>query len=246
RARDARHGQRRSAAAGSPADGADDDRSHEVEEDHREHRAEVEREAASAQGRDESPEDVQVGVGHLLDEPHHPAERPVVRHARDPAQQDADEDQDEIDDEHRLHVVGDGPAADGARRDHRNRCSEALTAFTKASSTTPSSWARPASVAPPGDATALRIARGSRFPRSSAVPAKAPATSSPASLGSRPSRSPALARASATSAMYAGELDMIAIAGSSSSSWSGTSSPSGSSSSSRFARSSSGMPSAAT
>src|SRR5690606_1850333 len=114
---------------------------------------------------------------------------------------DADEDQDDVDQEQRRDVIGDVAASDREHGAHRNRSSEAATAASIAASNPPRSSAfRPASVAPPGGATAAPIASGSRTRSSSAVPARVSTTSRSASSGARPSRSPGAASAAANRA----------------------------------------------
>ncbi len=77
--------------------------------------------------------------------------------------QHADEDQDEVDDEQGLDVVGDVVAPD-RRADHRRiRSIDACTACSNAFVAPPrSSASRPASVLPPGEATAARREAGWR------------------------------------------------------------------------------------
>ena len=60
-------------------------------------RAQVEREAAAPDGRQDAAEEVQVRVGDLVDEVDDRAQDRVVGHARDPAEQDPGEDQDDVD-----------------------------------------------------------------------------------------------------------------------------------------------------
>src|SRR6476659_7229860 len=222
-----------SPAASSTANQPDHHALRDQKQDDRQDRAEVEREAAAAERRYEAPEDVQVRVRHLLDEAQGGAQVAVVGHPGDPTHQHADEDQDQIDEEHGSDIVGDVAAPDRCTDHGRIRSIDACTACSKAFVAPPrSSASRPASVLPPGEATAARREAGWRVSKSCAVPASASRTSSRDSSSSRPSRAPASASTSATRAKYAGEQPMTAVAGSSSRSSSSTVRPSSPSSAS--------------
>ena len=148
----------------SPGDQADDEPCGTNEHDDPDHRAEVEREAAPADRRQEAAEEVQVGVGRLGDEVEDRAQPRAVGHPRHVGDQDVGEDEDDVDDEERADVVGDVAAAE------RQRGSSAAsspatprTAASKASrAPSRSSASSPASVLPPGEATALRTSAGWR------------------------------------------------------------------------------------
>src|SRR4029077_14531625 len=88
------------------------------------------------------------------------------------------------------------------KEDHpRILSNEALTAASNASlAPSRSSASSPASVLPPGEATALLTSAGWRTRKSSAVPAVVSTTSSLASSASSPSYAPASALASAARA----------------------------------------------
>src|SRR4029079_6537299 len=98
--------------------------------------------------RNPPPEDVQVWVDDLVDEVDRRAQPWVVRHPRDPGEQDPDEDQDEVDEEDGVDQIGDVRASDRAKQGHpRTFASEASTAASRVSSRLRSSRAvSPASV----------------------------------------------------------------------------------------------------
>ena len=112
------------------------------------------------------------------------------------------EDQDDVDDEERVDVVGDvAPGSAASAITPRILSSEARTAASKASrAPSRSSASSPASVLPPGEATARRTSAGWRSRSSSAVPAVVSTTSSRASSASSPAAAPASAIASTASA----------------------------------------------
>ena len=83
--------------------------------------------------RDHSPEEVEVGVGRLGDEVEDDAQPAVVGHARDPGDEDVEEDQDDVDEEQGVDVVGDVAAGQGERDHPRILSSEARTAASNAS-----------------------------------------------------------------------------------------------------------------
>ena len=148
-------------------DQADDDRARDEQHDGRDDRAQVEREAAASDRRQYAAEEVEVRVRDVVDEADHRAQRRVVRDARDPAQQDPHEDQDQVDEEQRVDVVRDLVPADGG--EHEGHLA-ALAFSTTASTAAPnaartlysSSFATPAAVTPPGEVTARRSDTASR------------------------------------------------------------------------------------
>src|SRR5262245_13603746 len=91
-ARGAKHRGPRPGEPRSPADDADEDRPDHVEEDYRQHWAEIEREPAPSQRRDHPPEEVEVRVRHLLDESDRGLQASVVGDPGNPGEQDPNED----------------------------------------------------------------------------------------------------------------------------------------------------------
>ena len=156
------------------------------------HRAQVEREAAAPDRRQEAAEEVQVGVGRLGDEVEHRAQRAAVGDPRQERDQDPGEDQDDVDDEQRADVVGDVAAGDrvaAAQASPRILASEAATAAANASRDSLAvKRLEPRLGAAAGRGDGCRSApRASRVRSSSAVPAAVSTTSERASSGSRPS-----------------------------------------------------------
>src|SRR3954447_7623588 len=86
----------------SAVDEVDHDAAHDEQHEDRDHRAEVERPRPDPQGRQDAAEEVEVGVGDVLDELEHRVERRVVGDAGDPGEDDPDEDQDEVDEQQRV------------------------------------------------------------------------------------------------------------------------------------------------
>src|SRR3954466_3505703 len=153
-----------SARPGSPhIHRADHDRPHDEQHEDRDDRAQVEREAATPDGRQDAAEQVQIRVRLLVDEVDDRAQRRVVRDPRDPAEQDPDEDQDYVHEEEGVDVACDvGPIE--REHHHRGPPPGGWTAFARATTAstasanaarTPlrSSAARPAAVTPPGEVT---------------------------------------------------------------------------------------------
>ena len=156
----------RRARAGSPADQAGDEPADDREHEDRDDRADVER----ADPRHEGAKEVQVRVRRVLDEAEHGAQGEVVgdrAELLDPAQDHVGDDQDEVDEDQRLDVVGDVAAGErqggqAGRHLPRIRSSEAVTAARKPSATPASASASsPASVLPPREATDWRTVIGS-------------------------------------------------------------------------------------
>ena len=91
-------------------------------------------------------------------------EKAVIRHPRNPAREDPDEDQDQVDDDERVDVVGHVRAGDGEIGGH---LVASTTASTAARVTSPSPFCSsaisPFSVVPPGVATRVRSA-GPSYP----------------------------------------------------------------------------------
>src|SRR4051794_6650149 len=214
----------RSPGARSTRDQRRDHSTQQDESERRDHRCEVERCAADAHGRDQTPEQVEPRVGDLGHEAQEDVERSVVGDAAEVAHQDADEDQHHVDRDQRADVLRDVDAID--RRDHG--FTTASTASENAARTPPcSSAARPRAVEPPGDVTRRRSASVSKpLSRSTAaVPAMASTTIRPAASGCSPLRTPASTRPSTTSAKKAGLQLITAIAASISGSGGGTTAP---------------------
>src|SRR3954451_126639 len=208
---------RRSSPARLPRDRVDHQRPHDAEDDDRHNRAEVDRPGADAEHRDEAPEEVQVRVRDLADEVQDRVEPGVVRDAREPAHQHADEDEDDVDEEERVDVARDRVAGGGDDRHRGLAFTTASTASENAARSPPrSSAASPRAVEPPGEVTRLRRpAVSSPCSRSTAaVPAIVSTAMRPASSGVSPWRTPASTRASTASAKNAGPQPMSAVAGS--------------------------------
>src|SRR5918999_873896 len=198
-------------AADDSGDDAADDQQHEGGDD----RAQVERPRPHSKRGYHAAEEVQVRVRHVADEGQNRGQDPVVRNPRDPAHDDPDEDQHQVDQPQRVHVLGDVGPADGVQQAHFVASTTVSTAVRHSSRMPPSSrLSRPFSVTPPGVATRLRSSSVSSSWRSSqaAVPAMVSTPIPRASPGSRPCAAPASANASATSALNAGPPPMTAIA----------------------------------
>src|SRR5215208_6844091 len=147
------------ARSAAPADRTGHDRADQDEHDRRHDRAQVERARPHPHHRHEAPEQVEIGIRDVADELEERGEVAVVRHPRNPAREDADEDQDEVDDRERLDVVRYVAAADGEVEPHRVASTTASTAARVTSRRPRSSRAiRPRSVVPPGVATRARSA----------------------------------------------------------------------------------------
>src|SRR5215218_2120660 len=123
------------ARSGVPPDQAGHERADDDQHDRRHDRAQVERAWPDADHRHEAAEEVEIGVRDVADELEERREVAVVRHPRDPAREDPDEDQDEVDDRQRVDVVGDVGAADGQVEAH---LVASTTASTAARVTSPS------------------------------------------------------------------------------------------------------------
>ena len=172
--------------------------------DDREDRAQVEREAAAADRRHEAAERFRYGSVTSSMKPTTARRARVVGHPRDPAEQDPDEDQDRCrrgTARRRSRRSCRGRAPGGAATHRvRIRSSEALDRVRERVARTPlrSSAASPASVLPPGEATARADVVGSCL--AGARPSR-PARPRPArrrARGRGPPRAPASASASAT------------------------------------------------
>src|SRR5829696_1733676 len=186
------------------------------EDDDRDHRTDVDCHAASAERRDHPSEEVQIRVDHLMDEVDGRPQPRVVGHPRDPGEQHPDEDQDEVDEEERADVVRDVNPREREEGGHlRTFARDASTAASSASRILCSSSAfRPASVIPPGDATARFSAAGSWSSSSPPVALIDRETIRRAWSSVSPSRTPASTSTSAISARYPGEQPIMAVAAS--------------------------------
>lgn len=71
--------------------------SDQTENDQAEYWAHIQGEPAATEGRNESPEDIQVWVGHVLNETDRTIEKAVVGNPGNPGDEDVQKDQDEID-----------------------------------------------------------------------------------------------------------------------------------------------------
>src|SRR5262245_28953994 len=150
--------------SGAPPNQAGHDRADEDQHDRRDDRAQVECARPHPHHRHEAPEQVEIRVRDVADELEERREIAVVGHPRDPAHQDADEDQDEVDDRERRDVVRDIAARDRQVEPHRVASTTASTAARVTSRRPVSSSAiSPFSVVPPGVATHARSA-GPSYP----------------------------------------------------------------------------------
>src|SRR3954452_1625399 len=118
-----------------PRDGVHDERPHDAEDDDRHDRAEVDRAGPDPQHRDEAPEQVQIRVRDLADEVQDRVEPGGVGDAREPAHQHPDEDQDDVDEEERVDVPGDGVARGREDGHERPLATTASTASENAART---------------------------------------------------------------------------------------------------------------
>src|SRR5919202_308151 len=191
---------------GSALDEADEEATDDVEHEDRDDRAEVDR----AERRDEAPEDRQVRLADVAQEPEDRARPPRVRHS--PAEreehraQDVGDDQERVDLDHGLDVAGDVVAHRGedeaVERAHPALRMASIASENAARRPPRSSASRPRAVEPPGEVTPRRTASVSYSRRrmSSAVPAIVCTTSSDAWRAGMPLRTPASTWASAMSA----------------------------------------------
>src|SRR3954464_350625 len=141
----------------SAVDQADHEVADDDEDEDPEHRAQVERARPHPQRRQEAAEQVEVRVGHVLDELEHRVQHRVVGDARHPAQDHPDEDQDEVHVEERLEVARYVVPGGGQQEAHRVAFTTVSTAERKAPAMPASSRVRsPFSVTPPGVATRTR------------------------------------------------------------------------------------------
>src|SRR6185437_13209242 len=142
---------------GSAADGIDDQRLDDVEQDDRDHRREVER----PDRRDELAEQPQVGLRDVAQEVEQHVAPPRVGQPHpereQKVEQDVGEDEDDVDLEQRRHVVGDGVAGCRLDEDHVATCRTRSIASANAARTPPCSRAlSPRAVDPPGEVTSRR------------------------------------------------------------------------------------------
>src|SRR4051812_7989453 len=187
-------------------DESGDDAGDDPQQDDRDDRAQIER----PERRDEPPEDRDVRLAHVAQEPEHRARPARVRHP--PAEreehraEDVGDDQEDVDVRERHDVARDGVAQRGehepARGDHPVLRIASIASENAARRPPRSSASSPRAVEPPGDVTPRRTASVSYSRRrmSSAVPAIVCTTSSDAWRAGMPRRTPASTCASATSA----------------------------------------------
>src|SRR6201996_6504996 len=141
----------------SALDDTDQERAHEVQDDDRHHRREVDR----PQRRDEPAEQPQVGLGAVAQEVHGGVAQPSGRHPHtereQQVEQDVDEDEDDVDLEQRAHVAGDVRPG-GGECDHQfvTLQTRSIAAWKAARTPERSSASRPRAVDPPGEVTSRR------------------------------------------------------------------------------------------
>src|SRR4051794_30251986 len=139
-----------------PADGIGHEPPDEEQHEDRNDRAEVE----PAHLREDPAEQVEIRLGGVAQEADDRAGRPAVRDPRaghlGPAEQDVGEDDDPVDGDQRVDVVGDRAA--GVGDDHHPRFTASIASMNALRRPACSRASRPRAVDPPGDVTSRRMA----------------------------------------------------------------------------------------